>query len=204
MTLKLYYVPGACSLSPHIALEESGLPYTAIAMDGKTHKLQDGTDFYTINPLGYIPVLQLADGSTLREGPVIVQYIADQAPQKNLAPANGTLARYRLQEWLIFISTELHKNFGPLFNPATPNDFKAAIKDRLLERLKWIDGELKGRDYLMGEQFTVADGYLFNVTNWAVLCGVDISALIHINALRDRIAKRPAVQKVMRAEGLLK
>ncbi len=204
MSLKLYYVPGACSLSPHIVLEESGLPYTAVPVDGKTHKLQDGTDFYTINPLGYIPVLQLDDGNTLREGPVIVQYIADQAPQKNLAPANGTLARYRLQEWLIFIGTELHKNFGPLFNPATPDAYKVDVKNRLLARLKWVDGELEGRDYLMGEHFTGADAYLFTVAAWTVPLGLDISALTHLNALRERIAKRPAVQKVMQAEGLLK
>ena len=204
MTLKLYYAPGACSLASHIALEESGLPYTAEAIDGKTHKLQDGTDFYTINPLGYIPVLRLDDGSTLREGPVIVQYIADQAPQKNLAPANGTLARYRLQEWLIFISTELHKNFGPLFNPATPDAYKTSVKDRLLARLSWLDGEIGGRDYLMGSQFTVADAYLFTVTNWAAPMGLDLSPLPRLNALRDRTAKRPAVQKAMQAEGLLK
>lgn len=204
MSLKLYYVPGACSLSPHIVLEESGLPYTAVPVDGKTHKLQDGTDFYTINPLGYIPVLQLDDGNTLREGPVIVQYIADQAPQKNLAPANGTLARYRLQEWLIFIGTELHKNFGPLFNPATPDAYKVDVKNRLLARLKWVDGELEGRDYLMGEHFTGADAYLFTVAAWTVPLGLDISALTHLNALRERIAKRPAVRKVMQAEGLLK
>lgn len=204
MSLKLYYVPGACSLSPHIVLEESGLPYTAVPVDGKTHKLQDGTDFYTINPLGYIPVLQLDDGNTLREGPVIVQYIADQAPQKNLAPANGTLARYRLQEWLIFIGTELHKNFGPLFNPATPDAYKVDVKNRLLARLKWVDGELEGRDYLMGEYFTGADAYLFTVAAWTVPLGLDISALTHLNALRERIAKRPAVRKVMQAEGLLK
>jgi len=204
MSLKLYYAPGACSLSPHIVLEESGLPYTTVLANLKTHQLPDGTDFYTINPLGYVPVLELADGSRLREGPAIVQYIADQAPQKNLAPANGTLARYRLQEWLTFIGTELHKSFGPLFNPATPDAFKAATKDRLLARLKWLDGELQGKSYLMGDAFTVADAYLFTVTNWTKPMGLDISALPHLSALRERIAARPAVQAAMKAEGLLK
>jgi glutathione S-transferase len=202
--MKLYYSPGACSLSPHIALEESGLPYTAVLASTKTHKLQDGTDFYTINPLGYVPVLELADGSRLREGPAIVQYIADQVPQKNLAPANGTLARYRLQEWLAFIGTELHKNFNPLFAPDTPDVYKPIARDRLLARLRWVDGELKGKNYLLGDAFTVADGYLFNVTNWPPYVGLDISALTHIHALRERVAARPAVQAAMKAEGLLK
>jgi glutathione S-transferase len=202
--MKLYYSPGACSLSPHIALEESGLPYTAVLASTKTHTLPDGTDFYTINPLGYVPVLELADGSRLREGPAIVQYIADQAPQKNLAPANGTLARYRLQEWLTFIGTEVHKGFSPLFNPATPDAYKPIVKDRLLARLQWVDGELKGKNYLMGDTFTVADGYLFTVTNWPQYVGLDISAFAHLNALRDRMATRPAVQAAMKAEGLIK
>ncbi|MDR0479496.1 MAG: glutathione transferase GstA, partial [Burkholderiaceae bacterium] len=193
----------ACSLASHIALEESGLPYTAVLASTKTHKLEDGTDFYTINPLGYIPVLELADGNRLREGPAILQYIADQVPQKRLAPAHGTLAHYRLQEWLTFISTELHKNFGPLFNPATPDAYKATSKDRLLGRLKWIDGELKGKHYLMGEDFTVADAYLFTVTNWAERVGLDIAALSNLKALRERVAARPAVQAAMKAEGLL-
>jgi glutathione S-transferase len=204
MSLKLYYSPGACSLSAHIALEESGLPYTTVQVNLKTHQSQDGADFHAINPLGYVPVLELADGNRLREGPAISQYVADQAPQKNLAPANGTLARYRLQEWLTFISTELHKNCGPLFNPATPDAFKATSKDRLLARLKWIDGELQGKPYLMGDTFTVADAYLFTVTSWAQPLGLDISALSHLNALYQRVAARPAVQAVMKAEGLLK
>ena len=203
MSLKLYYSAGSCSLSPHIVLEESGLPYTTVLANLQTHKLADGADFYTINPLGYVPVLELANGDRLREGPAIVQYLADQVPQKNLAPANGTLARYHLQEWLTFIGTELHKNFGPLFNPATPDAIKTATKDRLLGRLKWIDGELKGKNYLMGEQFSVADAYLFTVTNWVARVGLDISALTHLNALRSRVAARPAVQAAMKAEGLL-
>ncbi len=170
----------------------------------KTHQLPDGTDFYSINPLGYVPVLELDDGTRLREGPAIVQYLADQAPQKNLAPANGTLARYRLQEWLTFIGTEIHKTFSPLFAPTTPEDYKPQLKERLLARLQWVDGELAGKPYLMGEQFSVADAYLFTVTNWAQFVGLDISALKNLVAYRERIAARPAVQTAMKAEGLLK
>ena len=164
--MKLYYSPGACSLSPHIALQEAGLAYTPVLASTKSHKLQDGTDYYTINALGYVPVLELDNGERLREGPAIVQYIADQVPDKQLAPANGTLARYRLQEWLNFIGTELHKGFSPLFNPATPEEYKPVVRERLLLRLQWVDSQLAGKQYLMGDQFTVADGYLFTVTNW--------------------------------------
>ena len=202
--MKLYYSPGACSLSPHIVLHEAGLAYTPVLASTKSHKLQDGTDFYTINPLGYVPVLELDDGTRLREGPAIVQYLADQAPHKNLAPANGTLARYRLQEWLTFIGTELHKSFGPLFTPGTPEDYKPEVRERLLGRLQWVDGELAHKPYLMGEQFTVADAYLFTVSNWCGHVGVDISGLKHLAAYRERIAARPAVQAAMKAEGLLK
>ncbi len=202
--MKLYYSPGACSLSAHIALEEAGLAYEAIAAPTKTHKLADGTDYYTINPLGYVPLLVFNDGTKLREGPAIVQYIADQVPAKNLAPANGTMARYKLQEWLTFIGTELHKNFSPLFNPATPEDLKTATKDRLAGRLKWVEGELAGKHYLMGETYTVADGYLFTVTNWAVHVGVDLSPYTNLLAYRARIGVRPAVVSAMKAEGLIK
>ncbi|MBN9341956.1 MAG: glutathione transferase GstA [Comamonadaceae bacterium] len=202
--MKLYYSPGACSLSPHIVLHEAGLAYTPVLASTKSHTLQDGTDFYTINPLGYVPVLELDDGARLREGPAIVQYLADQAPHKNLAPANGTLARYRLQEWLTFIGTELHKGFGPLFTPGTPEDYKPLVRERLLGRLQWVDGELAHKPYLMGEQFTVADAYLFTVSNWCGHVGVDISGLTHLAAYRERVAARPAVQAAMKAEGLLK
>ena len=202
--MKLYYSPGACSLSAHIALQESGLAFEAIAAPTKTHQLPDGTDYYTINPLGYVPLLQLDNGEKLREGPAIVQYVADQVPAKNLAPANGTMARYRLQEWLTFIGTELHKGFSPLFNPAMPAEAKQISKDRLTQRLAWVDGELANKSYLMGDTFTVADGYLFTVTNWTVPTGIDISALANLQAFRARVAARPAVQVAMKAEGLLK
>lgn len=202
--MKLYYSPGACSLSPHIALHEAGLAFEAIAAPTKTHKLPDGTDYYTINPLGYVPYLTLDDGRSLHEGPAIVQYIADQAPDKHLAPANGTFERYKLQEWLSFIGTELHKTFSPLFTPGTPAETKAAALERLQSRLKWVEGELAGKLYLMGDTFTVADGYLFTVTNWGQYVGLDLAPFANLVAYRARVAARPAVVAAMKAEGLLK
>ena len=201
--MKLYYSPGACSLSPHIALEEAGLKYEAISAPTKTKVLPDGSDYRKINPLGYVPYLVLDDGTGLREGPAIVQYIADQAPEKKLAPANGTLARYQLQSWLNFIGTEVHKGFSPLFNPAMPAEAKKISAERLHDRLKWVDGELAGKQFLLGEHFSVADAYLFTVTGWAGFVGLDIAHLKHIAAYRERIAARPAVQAAMKAEGLL-
>ena len=202
--MKHYYSPGACFLSPHIVLQEAGLAYTPVLASTRSHKLQDGTDFYTINALGYVPVLELDNGERLREGPAIVQYIADQVPDKQLAPANGTLARYRLQEWLNFIGTELHKGFSPLFNPATPEEYKPVVRERLLQRLQWVDSQLAAKQYLMGDQFTVADGYLFTVTNWTQPTNLDISGLANLAAYRERVGARPAVQAAMKAEGLLK
>lgn len=202
--MKLYYSPGACSLSPHIALMEAGLPFEAIAAPTKTHQLPDGTDYYTVNPLGYVPFLTLDDGRSLHEGPAIVQYIADQAPAKQLAPANGTYERYKLQEWLTFIGTEIHKTFSPLFASTTPAETRATALERLQGRLKWVDGELAGKQYLMGDTFTVADGYLFVVTNWAKPVGLDLSPYPNLLAYRARVAARPAVVAAMQAEGLLK
>lgn len=201
--MKLYYSPGACSLSPHIVLHESGLKFEAIAAPTKTHKLPDGTDYYTINPLGYVPLLELDDGSRLREGPVIVQYIADQVPARNLAPAAGSMARYRLQEWLTFIGTEIHKGFSPIFNPAVPADVKTLFKSKLSDRLKWVDGELAGKQYLTGDTFSVADAYLFTVSNWTKPMQIDISGLPNLLAFRERVAARPAVVAAMKAEGLI-
>jgi glutathione S-transferase len=194
--MKLYYSPGACSLSPHITLHESGLAFEHVLASTKTHRLLDGTDYYTINPLGAVPLLELDDGTRLTEGPAIVQYIADQVPDKKLAPANGTLARAQLQSWLNFISSELHKGFSPLFNPATPADYKPIVIDRLLSRLKWVDGELAGKHYLMGDAFSVADPYLY--------VGMDSSGFAHLAAFRERMAARPAVQTAMKEEGLIK
>ena len=202
--MKLYYSPGACSLAAHIALHEAGLPHTIERVTMKTHQLADGTDFYTINPLGYIPVLELNSGERLRECSAIVQYIADQVPDKQLAPANGKMARYRLQEWLAFISTELHQPFGQLFSPATPADCKPTLHTRLMQRLQWVDEQLGNQLHLMGEPFTVADGYLFTVANWGGFVGVDISGLARLSAFQERVAARPAVQAAMRAEGIIK
>jgi glutathione S-transferase len=202
--MKLYYSPGACSLSPHIVLHEAGLAFTAEMASTKTHQLKDGTDYYSINPLGYVPLLVLNDGTQLSEGPAIVQYIADQVPDKQLAPANGSMARYQLQSLLNFISTELHKGFSPLFNPATPADYKPAVIEKLLSRMVWIDGQLNGKPYLMGDTFTVADAYLFTVTGWGAYVKVDLSGFANISAHRARVAARPAVQAALRAEGLLK
>jgi glutathione S-transferase len=202
--MKLYYSPGACSLSPHIVLHEAGLAFTPVLASTKSHKLQDGTDYYGINPLGYVPMLELDDGTRLREGPAIVQYVADQVPLKMLAPQNGSLQRYRLQEWLTFIGTELHQTFSPLFNPATPEEYKATRRDKLLQRLGWVDSQLADKPYLMGEHFTVADAYLFTVANWHKPTNVDISGLANLAAYRERVAARPAVQAAMKTEGLLK
>ena len=201
---KLYYSPGACSLSPHIALREAGLPFDLALASTKTKKLADGSDFYAINSKGYVPVLELADGQRLTEGPVIVQYIADQAPASGLAPAAGTMERYRLMEWLNFITTELHKGFSPLFNPAMPEEGKAVARTKLTERFTWLNGQLEGHEYLMGSTFTVADGYLFTVLNWPRMVGVDLSALTNLTAFSARVAARPAVQAALKAEGLLK
>lgn len=202
--MKLYYSPGACSLSPHIVLHEAGLPFQAVLASTKTHKLADGTDYYTINPKGYVPLLELDNGERLSEGPVIVQYIADQAPASGLAPAAGTMARYRVQEWLNFITSELHKGFSPLFNPAMPEEAKALSRAKLGDRLRWVDEQLEGKSYLMGETFTVADAYLFTVAGWGKYVGVDISGLDRLGAYLGRVAARPAVQAALKAEGLLK
>jgi glutathione S-transferase len=200
--MKLYYSPGACSLSPHIVLREAGLAFEPVLAPTKTHKLPDGTDYYTINPLGYVPMLELDDGTRLREGPAIVQYVADQVPAKNLAPANGTLPRYRLQEWLTFIGTEVHKSFSPLFNAAMPDAGKQIYRDRLANRFQFVDTELQGKDYLMGDNFTVADAYLYTVTRWSKVMSIDISAYQNLVAHHARVEARPAVQEALKVEKL--
>ena len=198
--MKLYYSPGACSLSPHIALHEAGLAFEPVMASTKTHKLADGTDYYTINARGYVPLLELDDGARLTEGPAIVQYIADQAPNKNLAPANGTLQRYRLQSWLTFIGTEIHKGFSPLFNPNMPEEGKKISRDKLAQRFEWLNGQLEAKQYLMGDNFSVADAYLFTVTNWAKPMGIDLAPYPNLVAFRERMAARPAVQEALKAE----
>ena len=202
--MKLYYSPGTCSLSAHIVLREAGLPFELVLASTKTHQLADGTDFYTINPKGYVPLLELDNGERLSEGPAIVQYIADQVPDKQLAPPAGTMQRYRLQEWLNFITAEMHKGFGTLFTPTMPDDAKAQVRTRVKGRLEWVDAQLRGREYLLGDRFSVADAYLFTVTSWTRHLGIDISGLANLSAFQARVAARPAVQAAMQAEGLLK
>ena len=201
--MKLYYSPGACSLSPHIVLFESGLEFEAVLASTQSHKLQDGTDYYTINSKGYVPLLELDDGTRLTEGPVIVQYIADQVPERKLAPPAGTMERYRLQEWLNYTTSELHKGVGALFNAAMPEEAKVLMRAKAQSRLKWADAQLEGRHYTMGDAFSVADPYLFTVTRWAGPTGVDISGLKHLGAFMERMQARPAVQQALKAEGLL-
>jgi glutathione S-transferase len=202
--MKLYYSPGACSLSPHIVLHEAGLPCELVLASTKTHKLPDGTDYYTINPKGSVPLLELDDGQRLTEGPAIVQYLADQVPDRKLAPAFGTMARYRLMEWLNFITSELHKGFGAFFMPGMPDAAKEVYRARLRQKLQYVDGQLAGKSYLMGEDFTVADAYLFTVSNWTAPTQVDIADLANLQAFRQRMLARPSVQAAMKHEGLIK
>jgi glutathione S-transferase len=197
--------PGACSLSPHIALLEAGLPYELVKVDVRAKKLENGDDFLQVNPKGQVPALRLDSGELVTEGPVIVQMIADRATGKDLAPARDSAERYKLLEWLNFITTELHKNFSPMFAPMLSDDTKAFFKDRLMGKLRYLDGQLAGRDYLLGSQFTVADGYLFTMLFWAEdRLKFDLSGLPNLVAYKARIAARPKVQEALTKEGLLK
>lgn len=202
--MKLFFSPGACSLTPHIIVAEAGLSCDLVRASTKTHQLDDGTDYYTINPLGYVPFLVLDDGETLHEAAVISQYLADLAPERNLAPKAGTMARYRMLEWLGFISTELHKGHTPLFNPALPEDVKAIFRAKVLDRYRWLNEELGDRDYLLGATFTVPDAYLFVVLNWAKFVAIDLTPFPRLQALLARVGGRPAVQQALREEGLIK
>jgi glutathione S-transferase len=202
--MKLYYSPGACSLSPHIALLEAGLPYDLVKVDLKAKQLENGDDYLKVNPKGQVPALGLDSGELVTEGPVIVQMIADKVSAKNLAPARDSAERYKLQEWLNFITTEVHKNFGPLFSPVLADDAKAFFKDRVMTKFKYIDSQLPGRDYLMGKQFTVADGYLFTMLCWADRMKFDLSGLPTLLAYKARVGARPMVQQALTKEGLMK
>jgi glutathione S-transferase len=202
--MKLYYTPGACSLSPHIALLEAGLPYDLVKVDLRAKKLENGDDFWAVNPKGQVPALALDSGEVITEGPVIVQVIADKASAKNLAPGRDTAERYQLLEWLNFTTTELHKNFSPLFNPALSDDTKTFFRDRLMAKFKYLDSRLAGRDYLLGKQFTVADGYLYVMLRWADGHKMDLSGFPHLMAFKERVAARPKVQEALAKEGLLK
>jgi glutathione S-transferase len=202
--MKLYYSPGACSLSPHIVLREAGLQFDLEQVDLGKKTTAAGTDFLTINPKGYVPALALDNGEVLTEGPVIVQYLADLAPANGLAPAAGTMARLRLQEWLNFISTELHKGFSPLFAETTPEATKVIVQGLLARRFAYVAAQLETKQFLLGAEFTVADAYLFVVLSWAPYVGVDLSPWPVFATYSGRIATRPAVQAALRAEGLIK
>ena len=202
--MKLYYAPGACSLSPHIALLEADLPYDLVKVDLRAKKLEDGEDFLKVNPKGQVPALTLDSGELITEGPVIVQMIADKVASKNLAPARDSVERYKFLEWLNFITAEVHKNFVPLFSPVLSDDTKAFFKDRVMGKFKYINGALAGHDYLMGKQFTVADAYLFTMLCWADRMNFDLSALPNLVAYKARVAARPKVKEALTREGLLK
>ncbi|WP_213285561.1 glutathione transferase GstA [Bradyrhizobium sp. sGM-13] len=202
--MKLYYSPGACSLSPHIALLEADLPYDLVKVDLRAKKLENGDDFLKVNPKGQVPALALDSGELVTEGPIIVQMIADKAG-KNLAPPRDSDERYKLLEWLNYITTELHKNLGPMFSPLLADDAKAFFKDRVMSKFKYLETALAGRDYLMGKQFTVADGYLFTMLMWATdRLKFDLSDMPNLLAYKARVGARPKVQEAMTKEGLLK
>lgn len=201
--MKLFNSPGACSLSPHIVLCELGLPHELVKVNLATHQTEDGRDFTTINPKGYVPALQLDNGELLTEGPAIIQYLADLKPEAGLLPPAGTLARVRVQEWLTFIGTELHKNFTPLFKATASADWKAAATSNIERRLAYLDEILAERDYLTGDSFCIADAYLFTVINWTFFLKMSLAAWPALVDYHQRIAARPAVQTAMRAEGLL-
>jgi glutathione S-transferase len=201
--MKLYYSPGACSLSPHIVAREAGLPLSLVRVDTKSRKTAAGDEYLAINGKDYVPLLELDDGTRLSEGPAIVQYLADRAPGSKLAPPNGTLQRYQLQEWLNFITSELHKQFSPLFDSSHGDDIKARSRDKISGRLDWLVKQLGDRDYLTGE-FSVADAYLFTVLNWTTWTGIDLSRWPVLERYVARVAARPQVQAAMQEEGLLK
>jgi len=201
--MKLYYTPGACSISPHIALCEAGIAHQIDKVDLKAKKTESGADYLAINPKGYIPALQLDNGEVLVEGVAIVQYIADQKPESGLAPKAGTMERYRLMEWLTFISSELHKGFSPLFNPAIPDEVKKIFRDRLTQRWAYVDKQLAGKNYIMGANFSVADGYLYNMTRWAKRVELDMSGCPNVTAFIARVEARPKVIEALKAEGLM-
>lgn len=200
--MRLYFSPGACSLSPNIVAHELGLPLTLDKVSNK--KTSDGSDFWAINPKGYVPALVLDDGELLTEGTAIVQYLADQKPEGNLMPPPGTRERYRVLEMLGFINSELHKTYSPLFNPATSAETRAEREAYLRKRYATIEAALAGKQFLFGDQFTVADAYLFTVTGWARFLKLDLSEFPNLLEFQARVAARPAVQDAMAAEGLIK
>jgi glutathione S-transferase len=201
--MKLYFAPGACSLSPHIVLREAGFNFDLEQVNNQEKKTKSGTDYWGINAKGQVPVLELDNGERITEGPVIVQYLADQKPASGLAPANGSMERVRVQEWLNFTTSEIHKTFGPIFRPTTPDAFKDLSKENLGKRFAWLDKQLAGKQYLTGDNFTVADAYLFTVLRWSTRVNIDLSQWPNLKAYVDRVAARPKVQEAMKVEGLI-
>ena len=202
--MQLYYAPGACSLASHITLREAGLPFDLKRADVKTKKLEDGSDYFAVNSKGAVPALRLDDGQVLTEGPAILQYLADQKPESQLAPKSGTLERYRLLEWLNFITSEIHKTFSPLFNPVADAKVKEYSVQNLEKKFDWLNKQLAGKQYLTGNTFTIADAYLFVVVNWSNFVGIDLGRWPALKEFHARVAARPKVEEAMSAEGLLK
>jgi glutathione S-transferase len=200
--MKLYYSPGACSLSPHIVSREAGIDLELEQVDNREKKTKSGKDFWGINPKGQVPVLEIDGAQRLTEGPAIVQYLADQKPTSGLVPAAGTIDRYRVLEWLNFVASELHKTYGPMFRPTTPEEYKTMSRENLGKRFDWIDKQLAGKQYLVGDKFTVADAYLFTVLRWAPHVKIDLGRWPNIKAYVDRVTARPKVQEALKAEGL--
>lgn len=200
--MKLYYMPGACSLAPHIVANEAGIALDLVKVDGKTKKTEAGEDFLAVNPNGYVPTLVLDDGQTLTEAQLVVQYLADLKPGTGLMPAAGEMARYRVQQWLAFISSELHKSFGPFFKPGTPEETKSANREHLGKRLRYVDGQLAGKSYLTGETFTAADAYLWTILNWTKFANIDLAPYPNVEKFMTTVAARPAVLKSLKEEGL--
>ena len=202
--MKLFYAPGACSMSPHIVLEESGLPYSIEKVDLKSKRTETGVDYITINPKGMVPALQLDDGQILTEGQAIVQYLADKVPAKKLIPPVGSLERYRVAEWLSFIGAELHKQFGPLFHAGTSADYRTLAQASLLKNFGYVNQQLQGKKFLVGEQFSVADAYLFVMLSWAPHVKLDLSSLPNLGGYAAAIRQRPSVVSTLKSEGLSK
>ncbi len=204
MAYQLYYAPGACSLAPHIVLRELGEDFILVKVSMQTRQTDDGADFNTINPKGYVPAMRLANGETLTEGAAISAFLADNKPDSGLVPRAGTLERARVNEWLVFINSEVHKTLGGLFNPAVTEDQKKALVERFATRLDYVEKSLSdGRAYLTGDTFTIADPYLFVVVNWTNMLGIDIAKWTHVKAFQARVAARPHTQAAMKAEGLI-
>jgi glutathione S-transferase len=201
--MKLYFAPGACSLSPHIVMREAGMKFDLEQVNNQEKKTKSGVDYWTVNGKGQVPVLEFDDGERLTEGPVIAQWIADQNPSAGLVPPTGTLDRYRVQEWLNFTTSELHKSFGPIFRPTTPEEYKKISKENLGKQFDWLDKQLADRQYLMGDKFTITDAYLFTVLRWSPRIEIDLGRWPNLKAYVDRVAARPKVREALQAEGMV-